>query len=68
MFKIGIIFLTFSTITVSFTITSNKNGFISGNFNDRLTELVSQTGNTKSFGNPGGCVITKGTLSNIPVY
>jgi len=63
MFKIGIIFLTFSTITVSFTITSNKNGFISGNFNDRLTELVSQTGNTKSFG-----VITKGTLSNIPVY
>jgi hypothetical protein len=61
-------FLTFSTDTVSFTITSNKNGFISGNFNARLTELVSQSGNTNSYGTPGSCVITKGTFSNIPVY
>lgn len=52
--------------SMSFNITSYKNGHISGNFSGQLTPLVDANNNT--FGAPGSVLITNGSFQNVPIF
>jgi len=52
--------------SMSFNVTSYKNGLISGNFSGQLTPMLS-TGNN-DFGAPSSVLITDGSFKNVPVF
>jgi hypothetical protein len=52
--------------SMSFNITSYKNGHISGNFSGLLTPLLDP--NTNTYGASGSVLITNGTFQNVPVF
>lgn len=54
--------------SMSFNITSYNNGYISGNFSGRLTELISQSSAGDVYGTPGSLIITKGSFNNVMVF
>jgi hypothetical protein len=56
------------TDSMSFNITSYRNGLISGNFSGQLTPLVSASTINNTFGAPGSTLITNGTFQNVPVF
>ena len=57
-----------ATDSMSFNITSYRNGLISGNFSGQLTPLVTASTINNIFGAPGSILITKGTFQNVPVF
>jgi hypothetical protein len=56
------------TDSLSFNITSYKNGLISGNFSGQLTPLVTGSTINNIFGTPGSTLITNGSFQNVPVF
>jgi hypothetical protein len=52
--------------SMSFNVTSYKNGLISGNFSGQLTPLIPTGNNT--YGAPGSILITNGSFQNVPVF
>jgi hypothetical protein len=52
--------------SLSFNITSYKNGLIGGNFSGLLTPLIDPNNNI--YGAPGSVLITKGSFQNVPVF
>lgn len=52
---------------MSFTVTSYKDGRISGNFTGQLTPAISSGYPNNVYGTPGSVVIRNGSFSNIPV-
>jgi hypothetical protein len=58
----------FATDSMSFNVTSYKNGLISGNFSGQLTPLVSAGIPNNTYGAPGSILITNGSFQNVPVF
>jgi hypothetical protein len=56
------------TDSMSFNVTSYKNGLISGNFSGQLTPLVSAGIPNNTYGAPGSILITNGSFQNVPVF
>lgn len=56
------------TDSIGFTVTSNKNGLISGTFSGRLTPLISQNYPNDIYGTPSSVLITEGSFKNVPVF
>jgi hypothetical protein len=56
------------TDSLSFNITSYKNGLISGNFSGQLTPLISASTINNIYGVPGSTLITNGSFQNVPVF
>jgi hypothetical protein len=56
------------TDSMSFNITSYKNGLISGNFSGQLTPLVTASTINNIFGVSGSTLITNGSFQNVPVF
>lgn len=56
-----------ATDTMSFNLTTYRNGLISGNFSGRLSPLVT-AGITNTYGVPGSILVTNGTFQNVPVF
>jgi hypothetical protein len=54
--------------SLSFNVTSYKNGLISGNFSGQLTPLISAGNPNNTYGVPGSTVITNGSFQNVPVF
>lgn len=54
--------------SLSFNITSYKNGLISGNFSGQLTPLISAGNPTNTYGVSGSTLITNGSFQNVPVF
>jgi hypothetical protein len=54
--------------SLSFNVTSYKNGLISGNFSGQLTPLISAGNPNNTYGIPGSTVITNGSFQNVPVF
>ena len=54
--------------SMSFNITSYKNGLISGNFSGQLTPLISAGNPNNTYGVPGSVLITNGSFQNVPVF
>lgn len=52
---------------MSFTITSYKNGRISGNFSGQLTPLITAGNPVNTYGPRGSVLITNGSFQNVPV-
>lgn len=52
---------------ISFTVTSYKDGRISGTFTGQLTPSISQSTSGNVYGTPGSVVIRNGSFTNIPV-
>jgi hypothetical protein len=52
--------------SLSFNVTSYRNGHISGNFSGQLTPMLDP--NTNSFGVQGSVLITNGIFENVPVF
>jgi hypothetical protein len=53
--------------SMSFNITSNNNGHISGNFSGLLTPMMT-AGTPNTYGTPGSVLITNGSFKNVPVF
>jgi len=57
------------TDSMSFNVTSYKNGLISGNFSGQLTPLISDSNpNNSIYGAPSSILITDGSFKNVPVF
>jgi hypothetical protein len=54
--------------SLSFTVSSTKNGHISGNFSGRLTPMISAGIPNNIYGTPGSILITNGAFQNVPVF
>ena len=54
--------------SMSFNITSYKNGHISGNFSGALTPLITAGTINNIFGTPGSVLITNGSFQNVPIF
>lgn len=54
--------------SMSFNITSYKNGLISGNFSGQLTPMISAGNPNNTYGAPGSTLITNGFFQNVPVF
>jgi hypothetical protein len=54
--------------SLSFNITSYKNGLISGNFSGQLTPLISAGNPNNIYGVSGSTLITNGSFKNVPVF
>jgi len=54
--------------SMSFNITSYKNGLISGNFSGQLTPMISAGNPTNTYGVAGSELITNGSFQNVPVF
>jgi hypothetical protein len=54
--------------SMSFNITSYKNGLISGNFSGQLTPMISAGTLNNTYGAPGSTLITNGSFQNVPVF
>ena len=54
--------------SMSFNITTYKNGLISGNFSGQLTPLISAGNPNNTYGAPGSTSITNGSFQNVPVF
>lgn len=52
--------------SLSFNITSYKNGLISGNFSGLLTPLIDPNNNT--YGTTSSVIITNGSFKNVPIF
>ena len=52
---------------MSFTVTSYKNGHISGNFSGQLTPAIAQNYPNNIYGAMGSVVIKNGSFTNVPV-
>jgi hypothetical protein len=57
-----------ATDSMSFNITSDKNGLISGNFSGQLTPMISAGIPYNTYGAPGSTLITNGSFKNVPVF
>ena len=57
-----------SSDSMSFNVTSYKNGLISGNFSGQLTPLISAGNPNNTYGVPGSTLITNGSFQNVPVF
>jgi hypothetical protein len=57
-----------SSDSMSFNVTSYKNGLISGNFSGQLTPMISAGNPTNTYGAPGSALITNGSFQNVPVF
>jgi hypothetical protein len=59
----------YATDSMSFHVTSYKNGLISGNFSGQLSPLISDSNpNYSIYGTPGSILITDGSFQNVPVF
>lgn len=58
----------YATDSMSFNVTSYKNGLISGNFSGQLSPLVSASTINNIYGAPGSILITDGSFQNVPVF
>jgi hypothetical protein len=56
------------TDSMSFNVTSYKNGLISGNFSGQLTPMISAGNPNNIYGVPGSTLITNGSFQNVPVF
>jgi hypothetical protein len=56
------------TDSMSFNVTSYRNGLISGNFSGQLTPLISAGIPNNTYGIPGSISITNGSFQNVPVF
>ena len=56
------------TDSMSFNITSYKNGHISGNFSGQLTPMVTEGIPNNTYGASGSVLITNGSFQNVPVF
>ena len=56
------------TDSMSFNVTSYKNGLISGNFSGQLTPMISAGIPYNTYGAPGSTLITNGSFKNVPVF
>jgi hypothetical protein len=56
------------TDSMSFNVTSYKNGLISGNFSGQLTPMISAGNPNNIYGTPGSVLITNGSFQNVPVF
>ena len=54
--------------SMSINITSNNNGYISGNFSGALTPLITASTINNIFGDPGSVLVTNGSFKNVPVF
>lgn len=54
--------------SMSFNITSIKDGHISGNFSGVLTPLIEGNTSGNIYGEPSSVPVTKGSFKNIPVF
>lgn len=54
--------------SMSFNVTSYKNGLISGNFSGQLTPMISAGNPNNIYGAPGSILITNGSFQNVPVF
>ncbi|HSZ87652.1 MAG TPA: hypothetical protein VK787_16580 [Puia sp.] len=61
-------YLQSATDSIGFTVTSSKNGLISGTFSGRLTPLISQNYPNDIYGTPSSVLITEGSFKNVPVF
>ena len=62
-------FAHYATDSMSFNVTSYKNGLISGNFSGQLSPLISDSNpNYSIYGTPGSILITNGSFQNVPVF
>lgn len=57
-----------ATDSMSFNVTSYRNGLISGNFSGQLTPLISASTINNTYGTPGSTLITNGSFQNVPVF
>jgi hypothetical protein len=57
-----------ATDSMSFNITSYKNGLISGNFSGQLTPMISAGNPNNTYGASGSTLITNGSFQNVPVF
>lgn len=57
-----------SSDSMSFNVTSYKNGLISGNFSGQLTPLISAGNPNNTFGAPGSVLISNGSFQNVPIF
>ncbi len=57
-----------SSDSMSFNVTSYKNGLISGNFSGQLTPMISAGIPNNTYGVPGSVLITNGSFQNVPVF
>lgn len=56
------------TDNMNFTVTSYKDGHISGNFSGQLTPAIIQRFPDNIYGTPGSVVIKNGSFNNVPVF
>jgi len=54
--------------SMSFNITSNHNGHISGNFLSVLTPMIEAGNSYNTFGTPNSVLITNGSFKNVPIF
>jgi hypothetical protein len=54
--------------SMSFNITSYKDGRISGNFSGQLTPMVVAGYPNNTYGAPGSVLVTNGSFQNVPVF
>lgn len=54
--------------SMSFNITSYKDGHISGNFSGQLTPLITPSNINNIYGPSGSVLITNGSFQNVPVF
>ena len=54
--------------SMSFNITSYKDGHISGNFSGQLTPLITASNINNIYGTSGSVLITNGSFQNVPVF
>ena len=57
-----------SSDSMSFNVTSFKNGLISGNFSGQLTPMISAGNPNNTYGVPSSALITNGSFQNVPVF